>query len=67
MAKVIDKVAVLAHYVDGESDVGFTRLPVSVTGQQPSEYFTIIREDGIEVLINLRHVIRLEQNIIYKE
>ena len=67
MAKVIDKVAVLVHYVDGESDVGFARLPVSVTGQQPSEYFTVTREDGIEVLINLRHVIRLEQNIIYKE
>ncbi|WP_268989576.1 hypothetical protein [Enterobacter asburiae] len=43
MAKVIDKVAVLVHYVDGESDVGFARLPVSVTGQQPSEYFTVTR------------------------
>ncbi len=67
MAKVIDKVVVMVHYADGGSDIGSTRLPVSVTGQQPSEYFTITREDGTEVLINLRHVIRLEQNIIYKE
>lgn len=67
MAKTIEKVALLVHYIDGSSDIGFSSFPVSVTGQQPSEYFTLWREDGIEVLVNLRHVIRLEQSIIYKE
>lgn len=67
MPKVIEKVAVIAHYIDGNSDCGFVRLPVGAARQDSGEYFTLDREDGTEVLVNLRHVIRVEQSIIYKE
>lgn len=67
MQKVIEKVAVIAHYIDGNSEYGFVRLPVSAAGQASGEYFSLTREDGTEVLVNLRHVIRVEQSIIYKE
>jgi len=67
MPKIIDKVACIVHYIDGRSDEGFTRLPLSYRGQADTEYFSLSREDGTEVLVNLKHTIRVEQSIIHKE
>lgn len=67
MDKVIEKVACVVHYAGGGNDAGFTRMPVTVYGQTPKTFFNLEREDGVWVLVNLDHVIRLEQNIIFKD
>lgn len=67
MARVIDRVACIVHYIDGRSDEGFIRLPLSYRGQEHTEYFSLNRVDGTEVLVNLKHTIRVEQSIIHKE
>ena len=67
MAKIIDKVAAVVHYVDGRTDDGYFELPVRVGGQYPQHYATLMKGDEVEVLVNLFHAISIEQKIIFKE
>lgn len=67
MPRVIEKVAVIVHYVDGKSDEGFIPFPLVSGGQVPIKFFTLSRIDDTEVLVNLIHTIRVEQSIIFKE
>ncbi|KAA1280230.1 hypothetical protein DXF85_02830 [Citrobacter pasteurii] len=67
MPRVIEKVAVIVHYTDGKSDEGFIPLPLASGGQAKVEFFMLNRVDDTSVLVNLLHVIRVEQSIILKE
>ena len=66
MSKIIDKVAAIIHYVDGRKDEGFLPCPARHSGQCPAEFITLTKEGGIEVFINLSHVISIEQAISYR-
>lgn len=65
--KIIEKVACLVHYTDGGTDDGYIAFPLRVGGQLSVRFFTLTKDNGVELLINLAHVSRVEQSIIYKE
>lgn len=67
MAYIIEKVAVIVHYIDGKTDEGFIHSPIRPYGQIKQEFFTLTMAENVEVLVNLSHVIRVEQSIIYRE
>lgn len=67
MVKIIDKVAAVVHYVDGRTDDGYFQMPIRVGGQYPQQFTTLRKDDDVEVLVNLSHVINIEQKIILKE
>ena len=66
MAKIIEKVAAVVHYVDGRTEEGYFRLPVRATGY-PGEFATLMKEDDVHVFINLSHVINIDQKIIFRD
>lgn len=67
MAKIIDKVAAVVYYVDGRTDDGYFQMPITVGGQYPQQYANLIKGDEVEILVNLSHVISIEQKIIFRE
>ena len=67
MPRVIDKIAAIVHYVDGRKDEGYFAFPVRTGGQCPQQYTTLRKDDEIDVLVNLSHVISIEQKTIFKE
>lgn len=66
MMKIIEKVAAIVHYVDGRTDEGFFGFPVAFSGPHRNQFPTLIKEDGVETLVNLNHVISIDQSIIFK-
>ncbi len=67
MPKLIDKVAAIVHYVDGRTEEGYFNSPCRPGGQYQSQFTTLWKEDGVEILINLAHVINIKQSVIYRE
>lgn len=67
MAKVIDRVAAIVHYVDGRTEEGYFCFPCRPGGQNQLQFATLWKEDGAETFINLDHVISIEQSILYRE
>lgn len=67
MPKVIDRVAVIFHYVDGRTEEGYLPCPLSRHGQYEMNHVILSKEDDVEVFINMTHVINAEQKILYRE
>lgn len=67
MPKLIEKVAAIVHYVDGRTDEGYFTYPVQPGGQYQSQFATLWKEDGVEIFINLSHVISIDQKTIFRD
>ncbi len=67
MPIVIEKVAAVVRYIDSRVDEGYIPLPLRCSGQSRPQSITLTREDGIEIYINLDHVVSIEQATITRE
>ena len=67
MAKVIERVVAVVNYVDGRTDDGYFTYPIQPGGQYQSQFATLWKEDGVEIFINLSHVINIDQKIIFRD
>lgn len=67
MPRVIEKVAAIAHLADGRTEEGYFRVPIRVPVGEGGQFYTMYKDDGVEVLINLNQIISIDQKVIYRE